>query len=191
MDTDALTLSTASDRIHAGDLSPIDLVEECLQRIEQHNPTLNAFLHVAAESARMEAQQAADALARGEDWGTLHGIPLGIKDLIDVAGQPMTAGSTFFKDHVAVADAPVITLLKAAGAIMLGKTHLHEFAIGATNVNPHYGPARNPWNTDLSPGGSSGGSGAAVAAGMCLGALGTDTGGSVREPSAFCQPIRP
>ncbi|GAB4476292.1 MAG: Asp-tRNA(Asn)/Glu-tRNA(Gln) amidotransferase GatCAB subunit A [Anaerolineae bacterium] len=181
-----LTLTGAVTLIHEGALSPVDLVEACLDRIEQLNPRLNAFLYVAADQARREAHQAADALARGEDWGVLHGIPLGVKDLIDVEGMPTTAGSSFLRGHVAAEDAEVITHLKAAGAILIGKTHLHEFAIGATNVNPHYGPARNPWNPDLSPGGSSGGSGAALAADMCLGALGTDTGGSVRVPAALC-----
>ena len=118
--------------------------------------------------------------------GSLTGLDFGVKDLIDVEGVRTTAGGTFLKDHIAQDDAAVIRQLRGAGAIIIGKTHLHEYAIGATNVNPHYGPARNPWNRDLSPGGSSGGSAVAVAAQMCLGALGTDTGGSVRVPSALC-----
>jgi aspartyl-tRNA(Asn)/glutamyl-tRNA(Gln) amidotransferase subunit A len=181
-----LTLARASELIHAGRLSPVDLVEAHLARIEALNPALNAFLTVMAAEARQEARHAADALARGEDWGALHGIPVGVKDLIDVAGVRTTAGSEFLRDHVAAEDAAVIQQLRAAGAIIIGKTHLHEYAIGATNVNPHYGPARNPWNPDLSPGGSSGGSAVAVAAGLCMAALGTDTGGSVRVPSALC-----
>lgn len=183
---DTLSLAMVSDKIHAGVLTPVDLVERCLHQIEQYNEVLNAFLYVAADQARLEAQRAADAISRGEDWGTLHGIPLGIKDLINVGGQPTTAGSIFFKNHIASKDAPVITRLKAAGAIILGKTNLHEFALGSTNFNPHYGPVRNPWHFDLSPGGSSGGSAAAVASGLCPGALGTDTGGSVRMPTALC-----
>ncbi len=183
---ESLTLAQISMRILAGTLSPVDVVEACLARIERLNPTLNAFLTVLAEDARREARQAEEALERGEDWGPLHGIPIGVKDLIDVAGVPTTAGSDFLRHNVATADATVVQQLRAAGAIVIGKTHLHEFAIGATNVNPHYGPARNPWNPALSPGGSSGGSAAAVAAGMCPAALGTDTGGSVRVPAALC-----
>ncbi len=181
-----LTLVEAAQQIHRRALSPVDVVEECLDRIERLNPLLNAFLTVLAEDARREARYAAEALRRGENWGPLHGIPVGVKDLIDVEGVPTTAGSDFLRGNIATADAAVIRRLRAAGAIIIGKTHLHEFALGATNINPHYGPARNPWNTTLSPGGSSGGSAAAVASGMCLGALGTDTGGSVRLPAALC-----
>lgn len=182
----ALTLVEAAQQIHRRALSPVEVVEECLERIERLNPLLNAFLTVLAEEARREARYAAEALRRGEDWGPLHGIPIGVKDLINVEGAPTTAGSDFLRGNIATVDAAVVKRLRAAGAIIIGKTHLHEFALGATNINPHYGPARNPWNTALSPGGSSGGSAAAVASGMCLGALGTDTGGSVRLPAALC-----
>ncbi len=183
---DKLSLANLSTLIHDRQVTPLEVVEVCLERIEKLNPEINAFLTVMADSAREEAQQATAALGRGEDWGPLHGIPVGVKDLIDVAGVPTTAGSRFFKDNIPRKDAIVIQQLRAAGAIIIGKTNLHEFAVGATNVNPHYGPARNPWNPDLSPGGSSGGSAAAVAAAMCPGALGTDTGGSVRLPAALC-----
>lgn len=167
-------------------LSPLELVETYLARIEYLNPQLNAYLAVLEHHARREARYAIEALNRGENWGPLHGIPIAVKDLIDVAEAPTTAGSDFLRENVAAEDADVVKRLQAAGALIIGKTHLHEFAVGATNVNPHYGPARNPWNTDLSPGGSSGGSGAAVAACLCAAALGTDTGGSVRVPSALC-----
>lgn len=181
-----LTIGEAAALIRSGALSPRALVEECLARIERLNPSLNAFLSVMAAEALREARHAEEALARGEHWGPLHGIPIAVKDLIDIAGEHTTAASLFLKDHIAAEDADAIRQLRASGAILIGKTHLHEFAIGATNVNPHYGPARNPWNPEYSPGGSSGGSGAAVAASLCLGALGTDTGGSVRVPSALC-----
>lgn len=181
-----LSLADLSRKIQARDVSPIEVMDACLSRIEKLNPRLNAFLHVAPEQARTAAKKAADALDKGDNRGPLHGIPVGVKDLIDVAGMPTTAGSSFLKDNVPLVSAPVVDALRRAGAIIVGKTHLHEFAVGATNINPHFGPAHNPWNTDLSPGGSSGGSAVAVAAGMVPLALGTDTGGSVRVPSAIC-----
>lgn len=181
-----LTIADASALIREKQISPVELVEAYLAHIERVNPKLNAFLCVMHESALKEARYASEAIHRGEDWGPLHGIPIAVKDLIDVAGEKTTAASDFLRDNVVQEDADVVCRLRAAGAIIIGKTHLHEFAIGATTVNPHYGPARNPWNPDCSPGGSSGGSGAAVSAMMCPGALGTDTGGSVRVPSALC-----
>jgi aspartyl-tRNA(Asn)/glutamyl-tRNA(Gln) amidotransferase subunit A len=181
-----LTLVEAARRIKRRQVSPTELTQACLDRIERLNPDLNAFLTVMGDQALEQAQYATDAMMKGDYWGPLHGIPIGVKDLIDVEGVRTTAGGTFLKDQVAQDDADVVRQLRGAGAIIIGKTHLHEYAIGATNVNPHYGPARNPWNRDLSPGGSSGGSAVAVVSGMCLGALGTDTGGSVRVPSALC-----
>lgn len=181
-----LTAAEAAERIRQGSLAPEALTEAYLARIAYLNPTLNALLTVLEQPAMREARYAADALRRGELWGPLHGVPIAVKDLIDVAGAPTTAGSDFLRDNVAAEDSVVVRRLRAAGATIIGKAHLHEFAIGATNVNPHYGPARNPWNPEMSPGGSSGGSAAAVAGGMCAAALGTDTGGSVRVPAAFC-----
>ncbi len=181
-----LTLAPIAALIRRGQLSPVKLMEVCLERIERLNPRLNAFLTVLGESALREAVHAAEALQRGSEWGPLHGVPVGVKDLIDVAGVRTTAGSDFMRGYTAADDADVIRRLRGAGAIIIGKTHLHEFAIGVTTVNPHYGPARNPWNLECSPGGSSGGSGAAVAAWLCPAALGTDTGGSVRVPAALC-----
>ncbi|MGB4676115.1 MAG: amidase, partial [Aggregatilineales bacterium] len=147
-----LTIAQAAALIRRRQLSPLDLVEAYLARIEYLNPRLNAFLSVLEYEARREARYAVEALGRGEVWGPLHGIPIAVKDLIDVAGARTTAGSDFLRENVAAEDADVVKRLKAAGAIIIGKAHLHEFAIGATNVNPHYGPARNPWNLDLSPG---------------------------------------
>lgn len=181
-----LTIAEASTLIREKRISPVELIEAYLAHIERVNPMLNAFLCVMDESALKEARYAGESIQRGEDWGLLHGIPIAVKDLIDVAGEKTTAASDFLRDNVAQEDSDVVRRLRAAGAIIIGKTHLHEFAIGATTVNPHYGPARNPWNPDCSPGGSSGGSGAAVSAMMCPGALGTDTGGSVRVPAALC-----
>ncbi|MCC6904308.1 MAG: amidase [Anaerolineae bacterium] len=181
------TLSEASRLIHERQVTPLELVEACLSRIDTLNLRLKAFLYVSRETALEEADYATKSIARGEPlWGPLHGIPVGIKDLLDVEGMPATAGSDFFRSRVASRSAETVTRLQAAGAIIIGKTHMHEFAIGATNVNPHYGPARNPWNPAHMTGGSSGGSAGAVIAGMCPAALGSDTGGSVRVPAAFC-----
>jgi aspartyl-tRNA(Asn)/glutamyl-tRNA(Gln) amidotransferase subunit A len=181
-----LTITQAVRLIKDKQITPLELMEATMARIERLNPQINAYLHVMRDGAVKQARQATEAIRRGEDWGPLHGIPLAVKDLIDVAGEPTTAGSEFLRHNVAAEDAAVITQLRAAGAIIVGKTNLHEYAVGATNVNPHYGSALNPWNVELSTGGSSGGSGAAVAALMASGALGTDTGGSVRIPSALC-----
>jgi aspartyl-tRNA(Asn)/glutamyl-tRNA(Gln) amidotransferase subunit A len=181
-----LTIADATRLMKEGQVSPLELVEACLARIERLNSRLNAFLSVTRESALEEAGYASDAIRRGENWGALHGIPIAVKDIIDMAGEKTTAASDFLRDNIVQEDADVVRRLRAAGAIIIGKTHLHEFAIGVTTINPHYGPARNPWDMDCSPGGSSGGSGAGVSAMMCLGALGTDTGGSVRIPSALC-----
>lgn len=183
---DAMTLSEASNLIKQGQLTPLELTEACLDRIERYDGKLNAFIDVLKEEALTEARYATKSFERGEYWGTLHGIPLAIKDNIDVTDHVTTAGGTFHDNTVAIEDAEVITKLQAAGALVLGKTNMHEFAVGVTTDNPHYGTCRNPWNATHSPGGSSGGTGAAVASQMALGGLGTDTGGSVRVPSALC-----
>ena len=158
--------------------------EKCLAAIERHNGTLNAFITVTAEQARADAAAIDEANARGEWGGLLAGVPISVKDCIDVAGVPCTNGTLFYKDYVPNSDAPIVAALKRAGAVIVGKTNLHEFCYGATSENPHYGRVRNPWDTERIPSGSSGGAGAALASGMCVAAVGSDTGGSVRVPAA-------
>ncbi|MCB1494506.1 MAG: amidase [Bauldia sp.] len=159
--------------------------EACLARIERLDPVLQAFITVTAEEARAAARAADAAKREGRSLGLLHGMPVAIKDCIDVAGVRCTAGSSFFADRIAETDAAVVTRLRAAGAVILGKTNLHEFAYGGTTQNAFYGGCRNPWDTNRIPGGSSGGSAVAVAAGLSAGALGSDTGSSIRMPAAL------
>jgi aspartyl-tRNA(Asn)/glutamyl-tRNA(Gln) amidotransferase subunit A len=167
-------------------VSPVELTRECLSRIEQLNPKLNAFITVTADSALAQARQA-EAEIQHDRWkGPLHGIPIALKDLVDTAGVRTTAASGLFKDRVPTQDAEVVRRLKAAGAVLLGTLNLHEFAYGGSSVISYFGPVHNPWDTDYSPGGSSGGSAAAVAAHLCYGAIGSDTGGSIRMPAAYC-----
>ncbi len=172
--------------IRTRQISPLELTQAYLDRIAALNPQLNAFITLTAESALAEARAATEAVMRGDELGALHGIPLALKDLFDVRGVPTTAGSPLMKDNVAQADAFVTQQLRKAGAIFLGKLNMHEWALGVTNINPHFGPARNPWDTTRITGGSSGGSAAAIAAGLCAGTLGSDTGGSIRIPASLC-----
>jgi aspartyl-tRNA(Asn)/glutamyl-tRNA(Gln) amidotransferase subunit A len=172
--------------IKAGRLSPVRLVEAALDRINRIDGKLNSFLVVLRDQALAAARERERELKEGRYRGPLHGIPIGLKDLFDVAGVPTTGGSTILKDNVPAADATVTRRLKDAGAIVLGKLNMVEFAMGATGMNPHFGPARNPWDSTRITCGSSGGSGAAVAAGLCVAALGSDTGGSIRMPAAVC-----
>src|SRR6266571_180490 len=171
-------------------LSPVELTQLMLERIERLNPRLNAYITVPAEFALEQARQAERELLgpRGKrrDRGPLHGIPISLKDNICTAGIRTTAGSKILSDFVPKEDAPLVGLLKQAGAVILGKTNMHEFAYGVTSNNPHFGPVRNPWGLERIAGGSSGGSAAAVAAGLCYGSIGTDTGGSIRIPAALC-----
>jgi aspartyl-tRNA(Asn)/glutamyl-tRNA(Gln) amidotransferase subunit A len=175
-----------SELLRKGTVSPVDLTNECLARIEKLNPTLNAFITVTAESALQQARQAEGEIRRDEWRGPLHGIPLALKDLIDTAGVLTTAASLMFKDRIPTEDAEVVRRLKAAGAVLLGKQNLHEFAYGASSMVSAFGEVRNAWNKECICGGSSGGSATAVAAGMGYGAIGTDTAGSIREPGALC-----
>jgi aspartyl-tRNA(Asn)/glutamyl-tRNA(Gln) amidotransferase subunit A len=181
-----LTIRQAGAALRAGTLTSTALTEAVLARIEATEPAVNAYITVTADLAREQAATADAELAAGRDRGPLHGIPFALKDLFDTAGIPTTAGSGFLRDRVPSEDAFVVKRLHAAGVVLTGKLGLHEFAFGTTSTNEHFGPIRNPWNLDHVPGGSSGGSGAAVAAGSCLGTLGTDTGGSIRMPAALC-----
>jgi len=172
--------------IARGEMSPVELTRAVLRQIETLEGRLNCYITVLSDAALVEATQAEAEIRSGRYRGPLHGIPVAIKDNLETAGIRSTAGSKILADYLPAEDAPVVARLRAAGAIIVGKTNLHEFGMGATSVNPHYGASRNPWNPNLITGGSSGGSAAAVAAGMALAALGTDAGGSVRIPAALC-----
>jgi aspartyl-tRNA(Asn)/glutamyl-tRNA(Gln) amidotransferase subunit A len=180
------SLAEASDLVRAKKVSPVELVRGCLERIERLDPRLNSFITVTAESALAEARAAEADVRQGRAKGPLHGIPVALKDLVDTAGVRTTAGSNVFKDRVPTEDAEVVRRLKAAGAVLLGKLNLHEFAYGGSTVVSAFGPVRNPWSLEHVAGGSSAGSAAAVAAGLCYGAIGSDTGGSIRQPAAYC-----
>lgn len=180
-----LPLERFCERLQRGELSSLSLVQAYLDRIERDGGTVGAFVTVTAEAALSQAAASDEARERGHLLGPLHGLPVALKDNIDTAGVRTTIGSRFFFDRVPEADAEVARRLRQAGAVLLGKLALHEFAYGATTQNPHHGVCRNPWDLDRIPGGSSGGSGAAVAAGLTPAALGTDTGGSVRIPAAL------
>ena len=181
-----LTIAEAGPRIARGELRSEQVTEACLDRIRDLNPRLNAFITVTADDALAQARAADKEIAGGRYRGPLHGIPISLKDLVDLAGTPTTAASRVRQHHRATADAVVTTHLKEAGAVFVGKTNLHEFAFGTTSEDSAFGPGRNPFDPSRSPGGSSGGSAIAVATGMSLGTVGTDTGGSIRIPSAAC-----
>ncbi len=181
-----MTIIEAGRALRRGQISCAELVEQCLNEIEQLNPDLNAFITVTDGSARARAIELDEELANGIDRGPLHGIPIAHKDLICTRGQRCTSGSALFADYIPDYDATVAAKLNDAGAVTVGKTGLHELAYGITSANPHFGVIRNPHDRDRVPGGSSGGSGVAVSAGMALMATGTDTGGSIRIPASFC-----
>jgi aspartyl-tRNA(Asn)/glutamyl-tRNA(Gln) amidotransferase subunit A len=166
--------------------SAVEAVDECLRAIAEGNPRLNAFILVMDDEARRDGREADRELAAGVDRGPLHGVPISIKDLFDVRGTATTAASRVREGHVATADAAAIARLRRAGAVIVGKTNLHEFAFGTTSDESAFGPARNPHDPSRSPGGSSGGSAASIVAGMALASLGSDTGGSIRIPAAAC-----
>ena len=181
-----MTLLEAAAALRRRETSSAELTAAALQRIERLNPSTNAMQTVMADAARERARQADEELARGEGRGPLHGIPIAVKDLFCTAGVRTTGGSSLFANYVPDHDATVVEWLRAGGAVLVGKTGMHELAYGITSSNPHFGVIRNPWDRDRIPGGSSGGSGAAVAAGMVSMAMGTDTGGSIRIPASFC-----
>jgi aspartyl-tRNA(Asn)/glutamyl-tRNA(Gln) amidotransferase subunit A len=181
-----LEISEASERIRQRTLTSLALTESCLEQIDRLNPGLNAFITVTRDEALATARAADADIARGEWRGPLHGIPISLKDLIDQRGVATTAGSRVPQPGEATQDAPVTAALRHAGAVLIGKTNLHEFAFGTTSDESAFGPVRHPLDRERSPGGSSGGSAVAVATGMSLASIGTDTGGSIRIPSAAC-----
>ncbi len=181
-----LSITEVSELIRQKKVSPVELVTGCLERIEQLHPKLNAFIKVTADQALQEAKIAEREITNGTWKGPLHGIPVGVKDFFDTAGIRTTAAFAAFKDRVPAKDAEVVTKLKEAGAIVLGKLNMHELGMGTTSVMSHFGAVHNPWNTDYVAGGSSGGSAAAVAAGLCYATVDTDAIGSCRLPAACC-----
>ncbi len=185
-DLTSLTLRQASKLVRNKSISPVDLTGACLERIERLNPKLNAFITVTGEQALAQARQLENERQRGRWRGRLHGIPIALKDNIDTAGVRTTAASEVFADRIPVEDAEVVRRLKTAGAVIIGKLNMDEFAFGHTSTLSHFGPVHNPWKLGHITGGSSGGSAAAVSAHLCYGALGSDTGGSIRTPAAYC-----
>lgn len=181
-----LPLAEVATLIRGRRVSPVELTRLALARIEQRNPALNAFITVTGESALAEAAKLEAEQTRGRFRGPLHGVPIALKDLYDTARVRTTAASAHFATRVPDADAAVVTALRKAGAVILGKLNMDEFAFNFTSETSHFGPVQNPWKRGYTPGGSSGGSAVAVSAGLCWGTLGSDTGGSIRLPAAFC-----
>jgi aspartyl-tRNA(Asn)/glutamyl-tRNA(Gln) amidotransferase subunit A len=181
-----VTLEATACALRARQFSATELTRETLSQIRELNSSLSAFITIMEESALARARQADAELAKGVDRGLFHGVPVAVKDLFFTRGVRTTSGSRIFADHVPDYDAAVVERLVDAGAVLVGKTNMHELAFGITSSNPHYGTVRNPWDLERIPGGSSGGSGAAVAAGLVSMAMGSDTGGSIRIPASFC-----
>ena len=186
MELTSLNISEAATLLKQKEISPVELTQAHLERIHRMDRRLNSFLTLTPELALQQARQAESEIQHGQYKGPLHGIPLAFKDLYETRGIRTTAGSTFFAEYIPEADAAVVQRLKEAGTVMLGKLNMHEIALGVTNENPHYGDCCNPWDLKRISGGSSGGNAAALAAGLCMGALGSDTGGSIRIPAALC-----
>ncbi|MFZ0807844.1 MAG: amidase, partial [Candidatus Sulfotelmatobacter sp.] len=186
MKKEMLTIRELGEGYRKGKISSVEITRACLERIEELNPELNAFITITGESALAEARAAEAEISRGEWRGPLHGVPIALKDLIDTAGVRTTAGSALYKDRIPTEDAEVVRRLRQAGAVIVGKNNLHEFAYGGSSLVSFFGETRNPRDPGRVAGGSSGGSAAAIAAGMAYAAIGTDTAGSVREPAALC-----
>jgi aspartyl-tRNA(Asn)/glutamyl-tRNA(Gln) amidotransferase subunit A len=186
MAAEPATITELARALRTRAVTALEVTEACLQRIADQDASINAFITVLGDEARAQARAADGELAAGRDRGPLHGVPISLKDIIDLRGTPTTAASRVRQDHVAARDAVVVERLREAGAVFLGKTNLHEFALGTTNEDSAYGPVRHPLDPNRSPGGSSGGSAASVLAGMAYASIGTDTGGSIRIPSAAC-----
>jgi len=186
MPADANTIIDLGRLIRARTLSAEEATERCLARIAERDKAINAYITVMADEARVQAREADREIAAGRDRGPMHGVPISLKDLIDVRGTPTTAASRVRAGHVASSDALITTRLREAGAVFVGKTNLHEFAFGTTNEDSAYGPVHHPLDPTRSPGGSSGGSAASVLDGMAYASIGTDTGGSIRIPSSLC-----
>lgn len=186
MNNAALNIEQAGRKLRAGEVSAVELAQESLRTIHEQQPRLNAFITITGDLALQQARQADAELVQGLDRGPLHGIPYALKDVFSTRGVRTTLGSKIFADHVPDHDSAVFERLTAAGAVLTGKTGMQEFAYGITCNNPHFGAVRNPHDPERIPGGSSGGSGVAVAAGMVFFAMGSDTGGSIRNPAAFC-----
>lgn len=181
-----LSIAEAATRLRRREFSPVELTDACLCQIEALNPRLNAYITVTAERARADARRAEEAIAAGRDQRPLLGIPIALKDLYATEGIRTTAGAKILSDWTPERDSSVARRLREQGSVLLGKLNTHELAYGVTTNNPHFGPTRNPWSLEMIPGGSSGGSGAAASAGMALGTMGTDTGGSIRIPASLC-----
>ena len=181
-----MTVDEFARQLRLGHVTSARATDDCLERIASLDPALNAFIHVMAAEARRDAQARDAELAAGHDRGPLHGVPISVKDLFDVAGTVTTAASRVREGLVALTDGPLITRLRQAGAVLMGKTNLHEFALGPTNEDSAFGPTRHPLDPSRMSGGSSGGSAVSVATGMALATLGSDTGGSIRIPAALC-----
>ena len=182
----SMTVRQASELIRSKKVSSVELTRACLARIENLQPLLNAYITITADQALADARRLDDERQRGKWRGPFHGVPIALKDNIDTAGVRTTGASQLFKDRIPTEDAEVARRLKNAGVVLLGKLNLHEFAYGGTSAVSYFGPVHNPWDPALTPGGSSGGPGAAVATGMCFASVGTDTAGSIRIPASYC-----
>jgi aspartyl-tRNA(Asn)/glutamyl-tRNA(Gln) amidotransferase subunit A len=186
MELTDLSIEEASEQLSQRKISSVELTQAHLKRIEVIDPSLNSFITITSEAALQAARDAESALLRQEQHAALLGIPMALKDLFETEGIPTTAGSLFFENYIPESDCAVVRRLKDRGVVLLGKLNMHEIALGVTTENPHFGDCSNPWNTAHISGGSSGGSGAALAGGLCMGSLGTDTGGSIRIPASLC-----